>query len=187
MRLYLIGHDYRYAVEQMMLTLFPGQHPEYPGGPPDGTGPALLLSLAETEGALEARARLWWEGHAYTGLRRADKGELTGGLTDDRVRQRILRLAFYDAGVAALGQEPPWGALTGVRPVKLPTRVLAAGGSREQAKARLTQLYRVSEGRAELAMECADAALAASLFHYGELTVGQVKEHLRQRKIPVRV
>lgn len=160
MRLYLIGHDYRYAVEQMMLTLFPGQHPEYPGGPPDGTGPALLLSLTETEGALEARARLWWEGYAYTGLRRADKGELTGGLTDDRVRQRILRLAFYDAGVAALGQEPPWGALTGVRPVKLPTRVLAAGGSRNEAKARLTQLYRVSEGRAELAMECADAALA---------------------------
>ena len=33
----------------------------------------------------------------------------------------------------------------------------------------------------------ADAALAASLFHYGELTVEQVKEHLRQRKIPVRV
>lgn len=33
----------------------------------------------------------------------------------------------------------------------------------------------------------ADAALAASLFHYGELTVGQVKEHLRQRNIPARL
>lgn len=32
----------------------------------------------------------------------------------------------------------------------------------------------------------ASAALAASLFHYGELTVPQVKEHLRQRGIPVR-
>ena len=32
----------------------------------------------------------------------------------------------------------------------------------------------------------ADAALAASLFHYRELTVGQVKEHLAQRGIPVR-
>lgn len=32
----------------------------------------------------------------------------------------------------------------------------------------------------------ADAALAASLFHYRELTVGQVKEHLRQKGIPVR-
>lgn len=33
----------------------------------------------------------------------------------------------------------------------------------------------------------ADAALAASLFHYRELTIGQVKEHLRARHIPVRL
>lgn len=33
----------------------------------------------------------------------------------------------------------------------------------------------------------ADAALAASLFHYRELTVGQVKEHLREHGIPVRL
>ena len=33
----------------------------------------------------------------------------------------------------------------------------------------------------------ADAALAASLVHYKELTVGQVKEHLRSRNIPVRI
>ena len=32
----------------------------------------------------------------------------------------------------------------------------------------------------------ADAALAASLFHFGELTVPQVKEFLRTRNIPVR-
>ena len=31
-----------------------------------------------------------------------------------------------------------------------------------------------------------DAALAAPLFHFGELTVPQVKEYLRKRKIPVR-
>jgi cyclase len=32
----------------------------------------------------------------------------------------------------------------------------------------------------------ADAALAASLFHYGELTVAQVKGYLKERGIPVR-
>ena len=32
----------------------------------------------------------------------------------------------------------------------------------------------------------ADAALAASLFHYGELTIAQVKEHLAAHHIPVR-
>ena len=33
----------------------------------------------------------------------------------------------------------------------------------------------------------ADAALAASLFHFGELTVGQVKEYLHGKHIPVRL
>ena len=32
----------------------------------------------------------------------------------------------------------------------------------------------------------ADAALAASLFHFGELSVGRVKEYLRDQGIPVR-
>lgn len=33
----------------------------------------------------------------------------------------------------------------------------------------------------------ADAALAASIFHFGELTVPQVKEYLRAQNIPVRI
>ena len=32
----------------------------------------------------------------------------------------------------------------------------------------------------------ADAALAASLFHFGELTIPQVKDYLREQGIPVR-
>lgn len=35
MRLYFTGHDYKYAAEQMLLTLFPEQRPEYPEGKPD--------------------------------------------------------------------------------------------------------------------------------------------------------
>jgi cyclase len=33
----------------------------------------------------------------------------------------------------------------------------------------------------------ADAALAASIFHYGEYTIGQAKEYLRSRGVPVRL
>jgi len=33
----------------------------------------------------------------------------------------------------------------------------------------------------------ADAALAASLFHFGELTINQVKNYLKNRNIPVRL
>uniref|UniRef100_UPI00351C881C HisA/HisF-related TIM barrel protein n=1 Tax=Methanomethylovorans sp. TaxID=2758717 RepID=UPI00351C881C len=33
----------------------------------------------------------------------------------------------------------------------------------------------------------ADAALAASIFHFGEYTVGDVKEYLKEKSIPVRI
>jgi cyclase len=33
----------------------------------------------------------------------------------------------------------------------------------------------------------ADAVLAASIFHFGEYTVGEVKEYLAKADIPVRV
>jgi len=33
----------------------------------------------------------------------------------------------------------------------------------------------------------ADAALAASIFHFGEYTIGQAKEYLRSRGVPVRL
>ena len=36
MKLYLYGHDYKYAAEQMLLTLFPEERPEYPEGSPAG-------------------------------------------------------------------------------------------------------------------------------------------------------
>ena len=44
MRLYLIGHDYKYAAEQMLLTLWPEERPEYPTGKPSGDRLELRLS-----------------------------------------------------------------------------------------------------------------------------------------------
>ena len=160
MKLYLVGHQYQYAVEQMMMTLFPGQKPEYPDTPPTWDQSMAQVELFTRGHEVVAHAKLWWDGGVYEAERSEPETNLTGGLEDDRVRQRVIRLAFYDAGVAALGQEPPWGALTGVRPVKLPTRQMVAGDTPEQARDTLTGLYRVSPSRADLAMDCAHAALS---------------------------
>ena len=43
MDLYLIGHDHKYAAEQMLLTLFPSQRPVYPSGAPAGDRAELAL------------------------------------------------------------------------------------------------------------------------------------------------
>jgi cyclase len=53
--------------------------------------------------------------------------------------------------------------------------VIASGGCGS-----LEHFYEVFE------QDAADAALAASLFHYGTLSVGQVKDYLKEKKVEVR-
>ena len=161
MKLYYRGHNYRYAAEQMLLTLFPTERPEYADAPPGPGEDALVLSLSRGETWATATAALTWDGAEYRAARRCRVSELTGQLSADRALQRILKLAFYDAGTAALGKEPPWGALTGVRPVKIPAKAMLAGASPAQAEKVLRDTYRVSPGRRKLAMDCAQASLAA--------------------------
>ncbi len=161
MKLYYRGHDYKYAAEQMLLTLFPTERPEYADAPPGPGEDALVLSLSRGETWATATAALTWNGAEYRAARRCRVSELTGQLSADRALQRILKLAFYDAGTAALGKEPPWGALTGVRPVKIPAKAMLAGASPAQAERILRDTYRVSPGRRKLAMDCAQASLAA--------------------------
>ena len=161
MKLYYRGHDYKYAAEQMLLTLFPTERPEYADAPPGPGEDALVLSLSRGETWATATAALTWGGAEYRAARRCRVSELTGQLSADRALQRILKLAFYDAGTAALGKEPPWGALTGVRPVKIPAKAMLAGATPAQAEKVLRDTYRVSPGRRKLAMDCAQASLAA--------------------------
>ena len=160
MKLYLKGHDYKYATEQMLLMLFPGQRPEYPDTPPEAGEDSLALTLSRTKGRATGHAVLTWAGRRYSRFAwAADPGE-KDRLERDRVLQRVLKNAFYRAGTEALGREPPWGALTGVRPVKIPTKALTRGLTLRQADAQLRDLYRVSPDRRRLALDCAQAAIA---------------------------
>ncbi len=161
MKLYFIGHDYKYAAEQMLLTLFPDQRPEYPDALPQEGEDCLTLSLYKGTQWVTASARLVRNGACHTVRRRCRVQELGDDpVTCDRACQRILKLAFYQAGVQSLGAQPPWGALTGVRPVKIPTKAILAGKTPAQARQILEREYHVSPGRAQLAMDCAGASLA---------------------------
>ena len=162
MKLYLKGHDYKYAAEQMLLTLFPGERPSSPDRPAGEGEDSLTLSLSLGGRWATARAVLTRDGRRWTAAARAPVPAPDAGRVErDRVLQRVVKNAFYRAGVQALGREPPWGGLTGVRPVKLPTRALEQGATRRQADRLLRDLYRVSAPRRALALDCAQATLAA--------------------------
>ena len=161
MKLYFQGHDYKYAAEQMLLTLFPGERPVYPDGPPEAGEDFVRLNLSEGAWWATATAYLRYQGREYRAARRADVAKLTGELTRGGTLQRILKRAFYDAGTAALGCEPPWGAMTGVRPVKIPVKAMLAGAAPAQAEKILRDDSRVSPTLRLMSMDYAAASSAA--------------------------
>ena len=157
MNLTLTNHDYKYAAEQMLLTLFPGERPIYGEG--EENSAALTLFRGPTWAT--GKTVLEYGGATYTATSRVKTAGLAEGTELDRALQQAIKLSFYRAGTQALGQEPPWGALTGVRPVKIPTKILLAGGSEGEAEAALRSTYRVTASRRRLAMDCAKASIKA--------------------------
>ena len=155
---------YHYAAEQMMLTLFPGERPEYPDSPLpgdlSGEDNAAVFTLHRGKKLTNISVLVFRPQGYYNGVTRFPSEEL------DRPPEQVyhtvqhaLKLAFYKAGTALLGVQPPWGALTGVRPVKLPTRAILAGATPKQAQKELEKEYFVSPQRAKLAVDCARASV----------------------------
>ena len=157
---------YHYAAEQMMLTLFPGERPEYPEGPLpsdlSGEQNAAVFTLHRGKKLTNISVLVFRPQGYYNGVSRFPSEELDRPPEEVyHTVQHALKLAFYKAGTALLGTQPPWGALTGVRPVKLPTRSMLAGSTPKQAQKELEKEYFVSPDRAKLAVDCARASVEA--------------------------
>jgi len=161
MKLFFTGHGEKYAVEQTLLTLFPRERPVYPQEKPGGDN-ELELTFSRGPVWCTATAVLRREGKAFTKRARVKTADLSeeDPVLATRLTRRTLQRAFYLAAMDCLGTEPPWGMLSGVRPVKLPTRAMEAGATPRQAEAELRDRYRVSPDRRRLAMDCARASLA---------------------------
>lgn len=158
MKLYLFGHDYRYAAEQMLLTLFPDQRPEYPEGRPEGD--RAELSLFEGEKNYTAVCRLFRGKDVFSGRAAVANSRVDSPLARQKYLQRIVKLAFYRAALRA-GVEPPvWGALTGIRPGKLLSSLLETGMNDRQAISAFMRENFVSPQRALLCLHTAKAGLA---------------------------
>ena len=158
---------YRYPTEQMLLTLFPGERPEYPEAPAPTSlnveRNAVIITLHRGKKLTNLSALLLRGGRWNNGVVRFPSDRLDE--PDEQVYHTVshaLKQAFYKAGTALLGHDLPWGSLTGVRPVKLPTRAMLAGKTAKQAQRELERDYHVSAPRAALAVECAKAALEVS-------------------------
>ena len=146
MNLTIIGHDDRYSVEQLMLSLF-SQDTEGRALSRLTRGKVWLTAVSEVEIAGKKT-------RAVRRLKAKDESV--------RLRRRILQQSFYLAALPHLESAPAWGALAGVRPTKISTKHLLAGGSEKSADKLLKEVYFVSPQRRKLAIACSESTVKAA-------------------------
>ena len=157
MKIYLLGHDYKYAVEQMLLTLWPLEHPEYPVDTPEGE--RMEVSLSKTVSNTTAFCSLHIGGGIFRGRAGVSNELLSDKLVTERYHQQLIKQAIYRAYLATGAKRPAWGALTGVRPGKLLSPLLREGMPEREALKRFERVYDVSHQRAELCLATSEVTL----------------------------
>ena len=146
MKLMLTGHEDRYAVEQLQMSLFPGLE----------EGEACS-ALHRGSVWLTAVTKITLNGVTVTGTRRLKAADETV-----RLRRQTLQQSYYLAAKQLLPEVPAWGALAGVRPTKITTKHLLGGGTPKSADKLLKDIYYVTPERRKLAIDCSQSTVAAA-------------------------
>ena len=155
MKLLLVGHDDRYAVEQLQLALFPDQIMEPVDAPFEGDG--AVSTLHRGSHWLTAATTITLNGQRSYAVRRLPAAGETV-----RLRRRALQQSYYQAALTFLPKAPAWGALSGVRPTKITTKHLLEGGTERSADRLLKDTYFVTDDRRQLALDCSRSTVSAT-------------------------
>ena len=158
MKVQLIGHDEKYALEQSLLTLFPDERPVY-GAVEDTDARWAVVEMTEENETVRFTTKLGYDGKTAE----SSYAYPLSGSDYEREGQRrhALGLSFFAAARELLGISPAWGSLTGVRPTKVALSLIKEGGS-AYARRELAETYFVTPERIRLAMECADVGIKAA-------------------------
>ena len=146
MKLTLLGHDDRYAVEQLQMALFSTKE--------DGE---TVSALHRGKTWLTATTKITLDGKTVTASRRLKARDETV-----RLRRRILQQSYYLAAVQLLPEPASWGALAGVRPTKISTKHILEGGTPKSAEKLLEKVYYVTPERRKLAVDCSVSTINAT-------------------------
>ena len=137
MNLTIHGHEDRYAVEQLLMSLFSQQEI------------AATSRLCRGKIWLTAITEIEKDGKKTRSARRLKAAE-----ESVRLRRQILQQSVYLAALPHLDTAPAWGALAGVRPTKISTKHLLEGGAVKSADKLLKEVYFVTPRRRKLAIDC---------------------------------
>lgn len=147
MKLWCIGHDFHYEMTNLCFLFFPGVRVETETYVPGTAASAADFAITRLKRTKTGRSAVCVLGQA--GCRAAAREILPPGASRKDCELALGR-AFYHAGARLRGFSPPWGVLTGIRPVKLLRELLEQGDSPEKARRYLAEDCLVSEEKLRL-------------------------------------
>lgn len=144
----LQGHELQNDVQTMIQVFLPnGRYARREAPTAEGLSIASRMEKGIASAMLYRngeKAAEWAAEYAEDGL-------------EEKERKRIVKRTLYELLRQETGYTPRWGLLTGVRPAKIISGLLAEGRSDAECMAFLTGKYLVAESKARLALEVAKA------------------------------
>ncbi|MDA3731495.1 coproporphyrinogen dehydrogenase HemZ [Niameybacter massiliensis] len=141
-KLTCIGHDTEFEINNIIHLFEPYMEGEY--------------DLQSTLEGNEASAKLLKVGVVlYECTRQVEPADNEIKLKKNR--KLVLKEAVYDVLYQLTGKQMPWGMLTGIRPTKIVHDYQKQGMSDKVLRARLKDVYRISDAKIDLMMEVAKA------------------------------
>ncbi|HCB99946.1 MAG TPA: coproporphyrinogen dehydrogenase HemZ [Ruminococcaceae bacterium] len=152
MKLYLVGHTLRYETGNLCFLFFPGEKLQVEADRSQHGDFYAITRVKKGQRFVHVLVILGKNG-------KCTKGHavfLNQALASKRETEYALGKAFLNAGEALCGIRPPWGILTGIRPVKIAEHLLQTGMQAEQATKYMTEKLLVRPEKATLCLRTAE-------------------------------
>lgn len=149
----LIGNSFKYEIEATVKLFMPASRFSFSDNISDADSNShIIASVTENNGISELKADVKLDGGRHISL--SDTIGCTCDTNKNTVEHELCRLVYH-ALSRLLGITPPWGLMTGIRPVKKVTELLEKGMEFDEIDSILTPKYELSPDKLRLACETA--------------------------------
>ena len=146
MQIILIGNSFKYEIEATMKLFFSTAHYDFGICRAEITSDEYVVAeVSNDEMTITAEVKLKGENAVVSSMITKDKS---------RNEQELCRLIFHILSEKT-GITPPWGLMTGIRPVKKVLELMDKGLSKEEVFKNLSDRYEVTEKKLQLAYDTA--------------------------------
>ena len=146
--------EFEYDIHSLIKAFFPEENVSVTAEEKHYDEPASWMFKMDYR---EAGIAVEWKKNG--GEEPAGQAFIEADFTERKEAKNQLKQGLYQILSGMTGKELPWGTLTGIRPTKIPMKLLEEGQSKETIRSYMKDTYFASDEKIELSIEIAEREL----------------------------